>query len=229
MTIEEQIFERHTLDFSKLEPYGFKKSNDTYVFEKTIMDGAFKAVVSVSKDGIKGDVYDVDTGDVYFAIRVDEMAIGYAGLVRTEYVNILKDICLKCTTSNVFLSAQTGRIASKLEQIYGDSPIFPWEKYPTFGIFKNPDSEKWYALVMSLEFEKLDAKKSGKIEVMNLKIDDQKIPELIKQNGIYPAYHMNKKYWITVVLNDSLDDETVLSLIDESHSFTLRKKKTVKK
>ena len=226
MTIEEKIFERETIDFSKLEPYGFKKSNNTYIFEKTFMDGAFKAVISVSPKGvIKGDVYDVDTGDAYFQMRIDEIAIGYAALVRSAYIEILKDIADHCCTQNLFTSAQGNRLVLRLKQKYGDSPLFPWEKYPTFGIFKNPDSEKWYALIMSIEFEKLDAKKSGSIEVINLKIDDQRIPQLVKKNGIYPAYHMNKKYWITVVLNDSLDDETLLSLIDESHAFTLGKHK----
>lgn len=226
MTIEQKIFECAIIDFSKLKAYGFKKSNNAYVFEQTFMDGAFKAVVSVSLNGVlTGDVYDVDTNEIYFPIRVEEMNVGFAGSVRQTYIDILKDIKNKCCLLTFFINDQANRLSSKLKEIYGDSPVFPWEKYQNFGVFKNPDNGKWYALILNLNFEKLDPQKSGKVEIVNIKLDEQKIQNLITQPSFYPAYHMNKKNWITIVLNDSVDDETVLSLIDESHSFTLKKTK----
>ena len=38
--------------------------------------------------------------------------------------------------------------------------------------------------------------------------------------GIYPAYHMNHKTWISVVLDETLPDEKILELIDTSYQLT---------
>ena len=37
-----------------------------------------------------------------------------------------------------------------------------------------------------------------------------------RYDGVRPAYHMNKKSWISVVLDDTLSDEQVFSLIEKS-------------
>ena len=87
------------------------------------------------------------------------------------------------------------------------------------------DSGKWYALVMNIAKSKLDKKSDGNVEIVNMKIDEQKIQQLLKQEGFYPAYHMNKKYWITLVLDDSIKDDVLFELLDESHSYTVSKKK----
>ena len=44
------------------------------------------------------------------------------------------------------------------------------------------------------------------------------IKELIKNNGFYKAYHMNKKSWISVILDNTLDNEIIYSLIDQSYN-----------
>ena len=41
----------------------------------------------------------------------------------------------------------------------------------------------------------------------------------LKINGIYEAYHMNKKNWISILLNDSLDDELLFKLLDNSYRY----------
>lgn len=43
--------------------------------------------------------------------------------------------------------------------------------------------------------------------------------------AIVPAYHMNKKHWISVILDGSLADEIILTLIQDSFSLTAPKKK----
>ena len=34
---------------------------------------------------------------------------------------------------------------------------------------------------------------------------------------------MNKKYWISIVLDDSIPDNVIMNLISESHDFSLEK------
>lgn len=37
--------------------------------------------------------------------------------------------------------------------------------------------------------------------------------------SVLPAYHMNKKYWISVILDGSVPEETIFGLIDESYAL----------
>ena len=61
------------------------------------------------------------------------------------------------------------------------------------------------------------------VDVMNLKVCPDKVPELIKRPGIYRAYHMNHKMWISVTLNDALPDTEIQKLIDGSFRLTDKK------
>lgn len=150
---------------------------------------------------------------------------GYAAEVRNAYIEILKDIKEKCCHENVFIFPQTNRLADKIYKKYGDKPEFPWPEYPTFGVFKNPTNGKWYAIVMALNVQKLDKELTSVVEVMNIKLEPDKIKQLLEKQGFYPAYHMNKKNWISILFNDTVPDKILLALLDESHAFTLSKRK----
>lgn len=224
MSIEENIFKRAVFDIAKLESYGFIKKGSIYSYSREFLNGDFRAEIMVSAAGVlTGEVYDVVGDDVYFPLRVDDMAVGYVGEVRAAYEAVLTDIRDKCCRLNYFAAAQTNRICAALFSQYGDTPDFPWEKYPDCGVFRNPDNAKWYALIMTIDRSKLDAKQSGEVEIINLKLNEEKIPDLVKRTGFYPAYHMNKKSWLTVTLDDTLSDEQILELLNESHAFTLGK------
>ena len=73
---------------------------------------------------------------------------------------------------------------------------------------------------MNLDLSKLD-NNSGEVEIINVKLDENKIQKLLKQKGFYKAYHMNKKSWITIILDDTLSDKYIMDLIDESYSYTV--------
>ena len=230
MTIEQNIFGQAKADFSKLENFGFVKENNCFIFEKKFANKDFKAVVKVDLSGkVIGDVYDVNTNETYFPLRVENMAPGYSEKIRQEYEKILQHIKKSCFSPAFFEGAQANRLAKAIIEKYGDEPDFPWEKYENYAIFRNKDTKKWYALIMDIAKDKLEDKAKGNIEVVNIKLDDEKIPELLGKKGFYPAYHMNKKYWITLALDGSLEDKLILKLLDESYRYTLPKRKAQKK
>ena len=224
--LEEKVFENAVIDLSKLKTYGFTVKKGVYQFQKLFMNGDFKAVININKEGkVSGEVYDMASESLYLPLRVEEMNVGFAGQVRAGYADILEDVKTHCCQVNLFCGAQANRLTAKIFEIYGDKPDFPWDKYSDCGVFRHPQTKKWYALVMNIDKSKLDKTKSGAIDVINLKLDEDEISELCKKKGYYPAYHMNKKSWITITLDDTLKDDVILSLIDESHAFTLHKKK----
>ncbi|WP_330849233.1 MmcQ/YjbR family DNA-binding protein, partial [Streptococcus suis] len=40
--------------------------------------------------------------------------------------------------------------------------------------------------------------------------------ELLSRSGIFPAYHMSKKTWVSVLLDDTVEDQTVFALLEKS-------------
>ena len=225
MTLEENIFNNAIFNFQKLSAFGFVKKNNEWIYSKTFMNNAFQAVITINRQGnVTGNVYDMDSNDIYFPLRIESMANGFAGEVRCEYEKILRDIQNKCCHINYFIYQQANRLTQHIYTQYGDKPDFPWKKFDGYGVFKNSCNGKWYALIMPIEQNKLNQNLSGKIEIVNIKLDKNKIQNHVKQRGFYPAYHMNKINWITLVLNETISDDVLYNLIDESYSFTLNKK-----
>ncbi|MGE5364619.1 MAG: MmcQ/YjbR family DNA-binding protein [Bacteroidota bacterium] len=59
---------------------------------------------------------------------------------------------------------------------------------------------------------------------INLKCDPEEVIELQeKYDSVLPGYHMNKKYWITVILDNSISDKELYSWIDNSYNQVLMK------
>ena len=58
---------------------------------------------------------------------------------------------------------------------------------------------------------------------MNLKCDPVKAEFLRDQfPAVLPGYHMNKRHWNTVVLDDSLPDSLIFAMIDDSYELVVR-------
>ena len=61
---------------------------------------------------------------------------------------------------------------------------------------------------------------NGDVEIINLKLKEEHILQLLQENGFYKAYHMNKKKWISIILDETLSDEDIFKYIDESYQLT---------
>lgn len=65
---------------------------------------------------------------------------------------------------------------------------------------------------------------------INLKCDPVRALELRERyESIRPGYHMNKKHWNTVILDDRIPAKEVLAMIDHSYELVLGNKKTSSK
>jgi len=58
---------------------------------------------------------------------------------------------------------------------------------------------------------------------VNLKCDPERAIELReKYLAVQPGYHMNKKHWNTLIVNDDLPDKNVLKLVDHSYELVIK-------
>ena len=110
-----------------------------------------------------------------------------------------------------------------IELKYEVSPEYLWKKFPSFAIFRHKLNRKWFALFACVEYEKVGVKKLGKVDILNVKLDDYLLVDaLIHQNGFAPAYHMQKERWITVLLDGSVPLDKIENFIDISYENTTK-------
>ena len=220
MTIEEKIFNKSKPNYSKLIKYGFKQKNDSYIYKTNFLNNEFMAEVTINENNVNGKVYDLNTMLEYTNIRLD-IEGSFVNSVKEEYIKILKNIKNNCFESEFFIFEQSNRITSYIMNKYNIKPEFLWNKYPGYGVFKNK-SNKWFGIIMDIDKSKI-SNKTGLVEIINLKVDKDIIDNILKDNGIYEAYHMNKKSWVSVSLDDTLTDEYIINLIDNSYSLVNNK------
>ena len=222
--MENKIFKKFILNIEKLEPYGFKKEGGEYIIRKSFMNNEFFAVIKIDKNGVvKGYVFDSENSEEYLPLKLVHTQSTYAAEVRNSYEKILIDIRNNCFSENLFISPQANRIADKIFELYGNRPEFLWEKFPTYGVFRNSISKKWYCIIMNINHSKLDKNKSGEVEIINLKTDENEIKDLLKIYGFYRAWHMNKKSWVSILLDNTLKDDAIIKYIQKSHKLTQSK------
>ena len=111
---------------------------------------------------------------------------------------------------------------------YGTSPDYPFEDDFETAVLRHTDSKKWYALVMNISRRKLGLDSDEQTCVVNLKLPCEMIGSFSAADGVYPAYHMNKLHWISLILPDA-EDGVIKFLINASFVATDKKTPTGKK
>ena len=110
-------------------------------------------------------------------------------------------------------------------ETYGTELEYPWMDAPGYAVLRHSLGTKWYGLVMDLPRRTLRLPGAGSVDVLNVKLDPALVLILQEQPGCLPAWHMNKKHWITVLLDGGLPDEEIKSLVGMSYELTKKKMK----
>ena len=121
------------------------------------------------------------------------------------------------------------KVFDHIKKKYKAAPEYPWKTYPEYAVFRHADNKKWFALVMDVAGDKLGLPSANYVDCINLKIDDLLFRDMIiREDGILPAYHMNKLHWITVLLDGTVPESRIFDLIDVSFLATASAKKKEK-
>ena len=110
---------------------------------------------------------------------------------------------------------------------YGTSPDYPFDDWMESAVLRHSDNRKWYAIVMKVSRRKFGFDSDEVIDVVNLKLPTEMFGSFGAADGVYPASHMNKLHWISVLLPDAPDD-VVKFLVNASFEVTKSKKKVRK-
>ena len=89
---------------------------------------------------------------------------------------------------------------------YGTSPDYPFDEDFETAVLRHVSNRKWYAIAMKVSRRKFTFESDEVIDVVNLKLPTEMFGSFGAAEGVYPAYHMNKLHWISVLLPDAPND-----------------------
>ena len=113
------------------------------------------------------------------------------------------------------------------QETFDTSPDYPFEEDFETAVLRHKGSRKWYAIAMKASRRKFGFDSDEVIDVVNLKLPTEMFGSFGAADGVYPAYHMNKLHWISVLLPDAPDD-VVQFLVNVSFEATKDKRKRKK-
>lgn len=101
---------------------------------------------------------------------------------------------------------------------YGTVPEYLWKESPESAVLRHKNG-KWYAVLMQVEKSRLGLEGDTKVDIIDVKCDADMVGLLTQTYGFLPGYHMNKKYWITMLLDGTVSEVKILDFLDISYDL----------
>ena len=218
-----RIFKNKKVNTSKLVSFGFQQEKSYYIFHKVLDKYSFELTVIINENGeVSTRMTDLSTNELYTLHLVDSAVGNFVGQIRSEYEYILTEIANNCFDKCVFKSSQSESVIEYVNNKYQDKLEFLWDKFPDTAIWRRKDNKKWYGVIMTIPKNKLGIESDEIVEIIDLRILPDDLSLLVDNERIFLGYHMNKKHWITIIFDNGLPTEKIISLLD--HSYDLAKK-----
>lgn len=107
---------------------------------------------------------------------------------------------------------------------FGTVPEYLWARTPECAVLRRRDNSKWYALIMNIPRKYIGLEGDEITDILNVKCDQLMLGSLLQTEGFFPAYHMNKNSWISILLDGTVPERTIFRLIDMSYELAGGKK-----
>lgn len=209
--------EKYKLSEDKLIDFGFQFEENILVFQKNILNDAFRMEIRLVSTDFEIVIYDLDFNEVYSLFSVDSASGEIVTAIREEVKDVLEKIL--CLESVIYEN-----VLCYVKERYNSTTVKPFKTNPDIKALVTIKN-KWYALFLDVEYSKLqkDSLVDSKVKIINLKHLSSEISTVINNRNVFPAYHMNKNHWISVVLDNNIDIEYVKELIELSYNLVNNK------
>jgi len=208
----EKIKEASVYTEAGLLRYGFVKQADTYVYEHPLSADELFCRITIRQSEIHVDVCEREDGEKFLPFYVKSSHSGYVNKLKEEIANLVEQLKQHCFEMHNHRQA----IIDEMTVLFHTPAEYPWEK-ETHCVLRTKQKHKWYALFMRIPYQRLLPDQEGMADIVNLKADPKVIQELIDNIHYFPAYHMNKTYWLSVLLDSSADMGKIKALLMESY------------
>lgn len=225
----EYMLKSRVINNSSLIEYGFIKLGKKYEYSTKICNNQFEMIVQMQDNKMTSKLIDLMNKEEYVLVDVQDSVGEFVGKVRQEYEEKLQDIIKNCTSKEIFKFKQSKQVIEYIKEKYNDELEFLWEKFDNNAIWRNKKNNKWYGLIMEILESKIGINSEKIVEVLDIRYQKNETDKIVDNEKFFPGYHMNKKSWITIKLDNSVDIKTIKKLIDNSYNLSLGEKVIDKK
>lgn len=215
----EDIFERKKRNIEKMSVYGFDIKDGGWIYETNIMDGAFRLSVFIGENGdVDTNLVEIENSEPYILYKTSASG-AYVGEIRTAVEAVLTDIANTCYDVSVFKTNQAQMAIEYVRKKYGDELEFLWTKFPENAVWRRKDNQKWYGAILTVTGNKIGLDTDKIVEIIDLRMKAENREAILSREHYYPGWHMNKKSWYTLVLDNCIADEEIKLRITESYEL----------
>lgn len=216
----EKLFKHRKANREKLSAYGFTERKDGLFYSLYLEECRMTLNVTVDKAGRVGiSVFDNTSDEEYYLYLVKNASGTFVGNVRRHIEEVLKDISDRCFDEEIFKAKQTKQVIEYFRSKYGNELEHLWESAPDNAIVRRADNGKWYAAILTVSRNKLGFDSDERVEIIDLHAKSDEIPSIVDNVRYFPGFHMNKKHWITVILDGTVPNIELFERIDESYAL----------
>lgn len=202
---------------------GFVAIDGGFSYECLIADDKMRFLLLV-KDELTTQVFDLATGDPYILYRLPRLKSGFAYAIKIEIDAIIDRLFPELSIQAFpYSSKQFQMLHAALAEMFNEPADFPFEE-KDIGVLRLANKGKWYGIVMPVQASKIGLDSDATIGVINLRVAKGQAPSLADHRIIFPAYHMNKQNWVTIVLDDKTKDDELLRRLIESRKYVIEGK-----
>ena len=216
MDIINSVFKYKKAAADKLKKFGFSEENGKLVYRTTICD-TLRLTVAVVNGEIKTEVWDMESEEPYTLFLVDGAAGEFVGRVREEYTRVLEEISENCFETQIFKCENTYKIIEYALNNFGDREEYLWEKFPDNAVLRRGDTGKWYAAILTAQYCKLGIDREGTVEIIDMRMNPEELEKLVDNKTYFRGWHMNKKRWVTMLLDGSAPYEEIIKRLNYSY------------
>ena len=202
----------------ELLAFGFSESGGEYRFSHNFSNGDFQMLLMIIGKKVLLEVIDLATEESYSPFFVAHPMGSFVRQMREESDEIIlkiKETCFEKDYENDYIA----RFDRFVKEEFDVLPEVTWEEYPNFFTYHRKDNRKWFAIIIQAEYRKLGIEKDGLANIIDFKADSNDIPLLLEREDLFPGYHMNKKHWLTFLLDGSSPFENLVPLIRKSYEL----------
>lgn len=195
----------------KLAEFGFEEKNGSYFCRKNILNGDFYSIIELKGNFLTAKVFESGSDERYVLFDVENANGSFVGEIRNQVRKIIELFRSQCCKTSDTKKKYVDFIQNK----FGCKGDNPWSDTPENTVFRCKN-KKWFALIIKIKFSRLGVSGDEEVFAVNLKANPKIIPEITDKITVFPAWHMNKKYWITVLLTEAADWEKLCTLTEQS-------------
>ncbi len=204
--------------WEKLLAFGFSAEGE---YTAPLDNCNLTLTVKVKGNAVFTRVTDCATQEEYVLHLVEEAQGSFVGAVRSAYTSVLQQIAERCFQTKVYTWRTSERLIAWVQATYGDELEYLWGYDCGYAVWRRKDSKKWYAVMMKIPPSRIGLSGEEPVETLNVRLP-KGVPSPVDGKRYFPAFHMNKKTWVTVLLSDDLPFDELVAWVQTSYAAAVK-------